>query len=1263
MRSQSRLSDVSGSDGKTPALKLPAAESDFRANGKPRRAGREGPNILKTRFMPVRKAEFALPEDFNAQNYLIANPDLWEAVAESEAGEHYATTGRAQNRPYLLPFVSNFYKELYLSSAKNLTDKQLEQVWRAAKGDRYGSLHEVLFRSGFRPPNWLNHFSPDSYISYNYLWHTVRNTTQALVHFITIGVPQMFAISADLEFEPAFVRATLGPPEGLDDAALYKHWVEHMLSPHMRSKKFPPNEAEMLRRLNLKLSSVPEGFDWRRYIAERPGIDGLHDRWSAIEHFINEGVLQPHPLPMPVRMAEPLLRAAADRFAERNEFENGNAAYERYLLCPNATGRGIQHAADLALRENKFTRALLLYNRVRALGQANLWTYVNGATCALEIGEFETAREIIFEGLKDFPRNARLQKSFLDVQNSIFNLAVTRHVEILKAGGESRLAEDIEEIYRSFQACYAIQYGGEPAARKPGGTGKLVVAILANCDLAQCTYYRISQKLEHLSAAGVDIRVFPLGQEQKFLSAAATADIAIFYRTAASAVTLQCAAYCKLINLPVIYEIDDLVFDGENFPDTFESYAGAISREKHFELRCGVALVRGFIALCDYGIASTEALRSELAKVVKTGKVIVHRNLLSRELAAVAAKSSASTRPKYTAGSSVTIFYGSGTLAHARDFHELVEPALFRLMTENPEVRFMACGHVDVTALETAFPARVALVEFLPDRDAYLKLLSGADVNIAVLQANRFNDCKSEIKWLEAAAFGIPSVVSDVAVYHETLRPNEDLIIAAPDPASWYKALRALVVRPGKRQEIGTRARAKALDLYEPKQAAKRLAASLSELAASVHVKAPAARRQRILIVNVFFPPQAIGGATRIVAGQVAEMCESYASQYEVAVFCGNDEDAHPYEVTAYAWNGVPVYSVNTPLREGNDWIYADPEIRPAFESVLDRFKPDLVHFHAIQRLTTVMIDAVQARSIPFVVTVHDAWWISDHQFLIDSRDRLELPWERPASGAGNAPAGSAVRLAVLASRLAQAKAVLAVSESFAALYRRAGIPNVKALVNGMAELPPIENGPRPEKKLRIGHFGGMGYIKGLFLLKRALSRGQFPDLELVTVDLAKTYGEESHEMWGATPVRIIGRVPQDNIGWLYGQIDVLIAPSVWPESFGLCVREAVTYGKWIVVSDRGALPEAVLPDVNGFVIDLNDPQALPEMLNKLQGEMPRFLQPPAAAPHIATMRENTAALCGIFNEILAAPQAAKPKERPQPSARRRNEVPAELAL
>jgi glycosyltransferase involved in cell wall biosynthesis len=253
-------------------------------------------------------------------------------------------------------------------------------------------------------------------------------------------------------------------------------------------------------------------------------------------------------------------------------------------------------------------------------------------------------------------------------------------------------------------------------------------------------------------------------------------------------------------------------------------------------------------------------------------------------------------------------------------------------------------------------------------------------------------------------------------------------------------------------------------------------------------------------------------------------------------------------------------------------------------------------------------------------------------------------------SGKGSA---SDIRLRALAARLKGAKAVLAVSDTFAALYRRAGIANARTLENGLPDLPPLEAAPAPEGVLRIGHFGGMGYIKGLFLLKRALARGAFPGLEVVVVDLSKSWGEEVREVWGQTPARIIGRVPQDKVGWLYGQIDVLIAPSVWPESFGLVVREAVLYGKWIVVSNRGALPEAVIPEVNGFVIDLNDSDALPAMLGRLQSEMQRFTVPPARAPKIVTVAENTAAACGIYDEVLA--RAAKPAVRERPLRAKRS--------
>jgi glycosyltransferase involved in cell wall biosynthesis len=1183
---------------------------------------------------------------FVPAHYLIANPDLWESIPEHAAEMHYDAIGRGQGRPCTLPFVASFYREMYLAGEDSWTERELDKHWLASAGRNYGSLHEVLFRRGFRPPTWLNHFDAASYISYNYLWDRLRNSTQALVHFITEGVPQLLAISEGLEFEPGFVREALEIPSDASDAALYKHWVEWMLSAHMRNQAFPPNEAAMLRRLGLRLSTVPKAFDWQRYFAERPEIapaDG-RGKWSAISHFIDNGVKEARAVPMPLQLAEPLLRATADRLAERNLFAEANFAYDRYLLCPNATGRGIQHAADLAFRERKFARALYLYDRVRALSQPNLWTFLNGATSAHELGEFERAEELIYEGLRLYPRSARLQQCFFQVQNSVFNLAVARHISALRSDAPetSQLARDAEEILNSFRYHYDVQYPGGGAHRpRVVDPDTIVIAVLANCDLAQCTYYRVSQKFEHLSGIGVKIRVFALDQISGFLTAASTADCVICYRLAASAATLQCLAYCRHLGLPVVYEIDDLVFDPAHFPDALDSYGGTIDAEKHFELRAGVALVRSFIALCDYGIASTQGLKDELAKIVKTGEVIVHRNVLSHELWAIALAGAARQAAVKRAGGAVTIFYGSGTLAHARDFKEQIEPALLRLMKQNPDVRFMACGHVDVAALEKVFPARVALVEFMPDRSEYFKLLAAADINIAVLQGNRFNDCKSEIKWLEAAAFAVPSVVSDVAVYHETLNDGENVVITAPDHQAWYQALKALAGTPRRRVEIGVRARARAVELYDPNRAARGLAAGLCAWAGGAADLPPRAHRRRVLVVNVFFPPQAIGGATRIVAAQVLRMREYYAARFDVAVFCGNDEDGVPYEMTAYEWNGVPVFSVNTPLREGNDWSFADPEIRPGFEAVLDRFKPDIVHFHAIQRLTAVVMDVLLARGIPYVVTVHDAWWISDHQFLIDKDDRLEMPWERKAGSVDVRGMGTVSdnRLRVLAGRLADAKAVLAVSKTFAGLYERAGIANVRTVENGLPALPPLEEGLSPEGVLRIGHFGGMGYIKGLFLLKRALARTSYPGLEAVVIDLSKSWGEEVREVWGETPVRILGRVPQDRVGWLYGQIDVLIAPSVWPESFGLVVREAVLYGKWIVVSDRGALPEAVIPEVNGFIIDLNDSAALPAMLARLQAEMARFRVAPAQTPRIATVAENTETVCRIYDEILAPPE------------------------
>lgn len=49
--------------------------------------------------------------------------------------------------------------------------------------------------------------------------------------------------------------------------------------------------------------------------------------------------------------------------------------------------------------------------------------------------------------------------------------------------------------------------------------------------------------------------------------------------------------------------------------------------------------------------------------------------------------------------------------------------------------------------------------------------------------------------------------------------------------------------------------------------------------------------------------------------------------------------------------------------------------------------------------------------------------------------------------------------------------------------------------------------------------------------------------------------------------------------------MDVLFAPSLWPESFGLVTREAAACGCWVVASDLGGIGEDIVESKTGYLI------------------------------------------------------------------------------
>lgn len=400
--------------------------------------------------------------------------------------------------------------------------------------------------------------------------------------------------------------------------------------------------------------------------------------------------------------------------------------------------------------------------------------------------------------------------------------------------------------------------------------------------------------------------------------------------------------------------------------------------------------------------------------------------------------------------------------------------------------------------------------------------------------------------------------------------------------------------------------------------------------------------KPKLALVNVFFPPQAIGGATRVLADNIDLLATQHADDFQLVGFTSDAGHQAPYSMETYGHRGSRVYRAGVPRRVNMDWQPEDDRMRELFQRFLRFERPDLIHFHCVQRLTASVVDAARELGIPYLVTVHDAWWISDHQFLVD-QNGIVYPNGHPDPDAPlTTPAGvsleqSLERRAFLKGLLADAAAVHTVSGAFADIYRRNGVQGVRVIRNGVAPREWLPRIPAANGRLLLGHIGGMSRHKGFDLLRDALSTGNYPNLEALVVDLSKPHGYEFRGRWNDVPVTFVGRYPQRRIAELFARIDVLMAPSLWPESFGLVTREASSAGVWVVASDRGGIGEDIRDGLDGNVIPVDDNRALCALLNDMN-DRPDHYRAPAPHPQVADVASQVEGLVQLYRCIGAQP-------------------------
>jgi glycosyltransferase involved in cell wall biosynthesis len=761
------------------------------------------------------------------------------------------------------------------------------------------------------------------------------------------------------------------------------------------------------------------------------------------------------------------------------------------------------------------------------------------------------------------------------------------------------------------------------------------VLLIVEETIPQCFRYRVQQKLEQLQLVESEVNWVSWRTPKTAQTMLHLCHVVIFYRVPAFSEVIQTIKYAKALKKVVFFDIDDLIFDRTAYPDPIESFGGQVSVEEYEGLVRGVALYHEALSLCDYAIASTPTLAKEMAKVTGEGISFCHRNAIDNRILQFVQAGFSKLHRDY-----LSIFYGSGTKTHDADF-QMAAPALARIMAKHPNVRLTIIGYLTLPDLLTPYTDRIDRVGLLSSLDVYWEFLSQADVNIAPLKKSLFNDCKSEIKWLEAAALGVPSVVSDTQMYLEVLQDGVDVLIAQTSE-EWFDKIDLLISNAEVRCAIAQGAQKKALGEYDPLTMAHNLRHIIDsgvKKAASAGLVTLSQHKKKLLFVNVLYPPQALGGATGLLKNIVDTLKAKSGDRYEISIFTYDLNNPHGYELSEYTHDGVHVTRLSIPPYGDIDWRYQDQRVYDIFSQYLTFCQPDLINFHCVQRLTASTLEAAYDLNIPYTVTLHDAWWICDHQFMLD-RNGMERNYHQndPLVVAHYADdiTSSIQRRRYLAKCLNNAKTLLAVSEFQAELYCLNGFTQVTVNRNGIMPQPVLPRKPAASNKIRLGYAGGICVHKGYYFLKEAILAADLHNTEVTVIDLFVDSGSPRYETWGSTRVKFIPKLPADKMPEFYSEIDALVAPSLWPESFGLITREAILAGVWVVASNKGGLAEDIRSGINGDVFSPTHIDELVQILQKIDREPKKYQQQLVVeANHIRNIDEQVSELESLYDNII----------------------------
>jgi len=717
--------------------------------------------------------------------------------------------------------------------------------------------------------------------------------------------------------------------------------------------------------------------------------------------------------------------------------------------------------------------------------------------------------------------------------------------------------------------------------------GKTVL-IIAELSIPQCTKYRVEQKVEMLKILGYNTWVVSWTDFHEARQLLQLSALVFFYRTPAYPLVDALIKEANRLKITSFFDVDDLIFDRELLSQNVNIQR--LPKKEQKELLIGAELYQKALTLTTYSTASTKVLGLAMKKYNTRTNYIIP-NALDKELLTYITKQHPSPSND---SETIKIVYGSGTSTHDIDFMEVAD-ALIYILNTYKNVRFIIHGTLTLPKSFNALSSQITQIPFMPTKEYYAHLKS-YDINLAPLEKTLFNDAKSNIKYLEASIFKLPTIASDIAEYNAVITDGKNGFIAHKTQA-WISKLETLIKNKQLRIDMGENAYTTVIKDYKINYIAQQYMLPLIQ--ENLYLKNTSTKH--ILMANVLYNPISFGGAT-IVIEELSKRINQ-KEDYDVTVFTGffdeNYDLPRPYDIVRYEVNNVPVILVRFPFPMSKELEYHNNNMEKLFDKILTSLSPDLVHFHSIQQLSASITKPCISHNIPYIITLHDMWWLCEKQFMIKPdntycyQKKIDIDY-CITQCTHNAPS-TKKRHAYLKPILDNARLLLTPSQFQATMYQHNGFNPDKIKVNKNAVIfPSIHYEKLPSDKIRFAYLGGKATHKGYDFIKNIFESIHSDNYELIIVDLHKKLGHNSilASDWNINGILTISdgyEYSQKGIDNFFSNIDVLLFPSQWKESFGLTVRDALARDIWVITTDAGGVIEDIVEEENGNIVPIGD--------------------------------------------------------------------------